>query len=267
MRPVAALLTIGEFSKSTFLSVKALRHYHDVGVLEPVEIDAGSGYRRYAPEQVPIAQAIRRFRDLDMPLDEIRGVIAAPDPVARNRAIVDHLERMRRQLAETEATVAARQTLLAAETDGVAAEVERRVIAPERVLAIRDRLPIDDALARLPELFGRLGDAASAAGAAVVGPAGGLYADGFYADDAGDVTVFVPIGGPPAGELAAGVEDLTLPGGTYAVVVHEGGFDDLDRAYARLGTWVAAEGIGDSGPIREAYPSEARTEVAWPIRG
>ena len=33
------LLTIGEFSKMTYLSVKALRHYHDVGLLEPAAVE------------------------------------------------------------------------------------------------------------------------------------------------------------------------------------------------------------------------------------
>ena len=45
---VDVILTIGEFSKMTYLSVKALRHYHDVGLLTPVDIDAATGYRHYA---------------------------------------------------------------------------------------------------------------------------------------------------------------------------------------------------------------------------
>ena len=77
------LLTIGEFSKMTYLSVKALRHYHDVGLLTPVTIDPASGYRHYASSQVATAQAIRRNRDLDMPIDEVRQVITASDTAER----------------------------------------------------------------------------------------------------------------------------------------------------------------------------------------
>ena len=93
------LVPIGEFSKMTYLSVKALRHYHDVGLLEPAAVEPDSGYRMYSPAQVPVAQAIRRFRDLDMPLEDIRRVLEAPDVAARNAAIVEHLERMREQLS------------------------------------------------------------------------------------------------------------------------------------------------------------------------
>lgn len=40
---MAASLSIGEFSTMTRLSRKALRHYHEVGVLEPARIDPVSG--------------------------------------------------------------------------------------------------------------------------------------------------------------------------------------------------------------------------------
>ena len=73
------LLTIGEFSHLTHLSVKALRHYDDVGLLQPVQVDPSTSYRRYATAQVPTAHLIRRFRDLQMPLEVIRDVLEAPD--------------------------------------------------------------------------------------------------------------------------------------------------------------------------------------------
>ena len=88
---MSVLLTIGEFSRMTHLSVKALRHYDDVGLLSPAQVDGSSGYRLYATGQVPTAQVIRRFRDLDMPLEEIRTVLNAADVAARDQAIVAHL--------------------------------------------------------------------------------------------------------------------------------------------------------------------------------
>jgi hypothetical protein len=44
---VSTLVSIGDFSRMTFLSVKALCHYHEVGLLPPAEIDSDTGYRRY----------------------------------------------------------------------------------------------------------------------------------------------------------------------------------------------------------------------------
>ena len=102
---MSALVSIGDFSRMTFLSVKALRHYHEVGLLPPAETDPDTGYRRYELSQVPTAQVIRRLRELDMSLDDVRAVIEAPDVGARNEAIGAHLRRMEGQLEQTRATV------------------------------------------------------------------------------------------------------------------------------------------------------------------
>lgn len=61
------LVAIGEFSRLTHLSVTTLRHYHEVGLLEPAAIDPFSAYRRYDTEQAHTAQLIRRLRQLELP--------------------------------------------------------------------------------------------------------------------------------------------------------------------------------------------------------
>ena len=71
-------LAIGDFARATHMSVKTLRYYHRVGLLEPADVDRDTGYRRYTTAQIPTAQIIRRFRDLDMPVDEVRQVLGRP---------------------------------------------------------------------------------------------------------------------------------------------------------------------------------------------
>ena len=41
-------VTIGDFSRGSHLSVKTLRHYHEVGLLEPSEVDPDNGHRYYS---------------------------------------------------------------------------------------------------------------------------------------------------------------------------------------------------------------------------
>ena len=43
-------LSIGDFSLMTHLSIKTLRYYHQVGLLEPAEVDEHTGYRSYRVE-------------------------------------------------------------------------------------------------------------------------------------------------------------------------------------------------------------------------
>jgi len=91
---MAAVLTVGDFSRATHLSVKTLRHYHQVGLLEPAAVNPGTGYRYYAAGQIPAAQVIRRLRDLEMPVADVKAVLAAPDAPARNALIAAHLNRL-----------------------------------------------------------------------------------------------------------------------------------------------------------------------------
>jgi DNA-binding transcriptional MerR regulator len=79
---VSADLTIGEFSRITHLSIKALRRYHQAGLLEPVQVDPQTGYRYYSLPQVPTAQVIHRFRQLGMPERQVGQLVAVADPGA-----------------------------------------------------------------------------------------------------------------------------------------------------------------------------------------
>src|SRR5260370_41984491 len=94
-------LTIGDLSLITHLSIKTLRYYHQVGLLEPAEVDSNTGYRYYRVEQIPTAQIIQRFRDLNMPADEVKAVLAAPNLDTRNALITAHLSRLERELQQT----------------------------------------------------------------------------------------------------------------------------------------------------------------------
>ena len=161
-------LAIGVFSRMTHLSVKALRHYHDVGLLTPAEIDPVSGYRFYEPSQLPAAQVIRRFRDLGMPLDEIKEVLQAPDVAARNQVIVAHLQRMESQLAVTQSVVASLRSLLDRPPAPVA--VEHRSVGPVRALAIRGPVSLPKLDEWLDAAQRELDAALTAAGASAAGP-------------------------------------------------------------------------------------------------
>jgi DNA-binding transcriptional MerR regulator len=77
---VEQLLTIGEFSKACGLSARVLRSYAGTGLLPPVAVDRWTGYRYYAPGQVQQAKVIGLLRQAGMPLRDITGFLADPDP-------------------------------------------------------------------------------------------------------------------------------------------------------------------------------------------
>lgn len=72
-------IAIGRFARLSGLTVKALRHYDAVGLLRPAFVDPATRHRWYDPGQLEPARRIRRLRALDLPLDEVRAVLDAPD--------------------------------------------------------------------------------------------------------------------------------------------------------------------------------------------
>lgn len=72
-----ALLSIGRFARLAGLTIGALRHYHEHGLLVPGSVDSVTGYRRYAAAQLDDARLIARLRDLELPLPAIRALMVA----------------------------------------------------------------------------------------------------------------------------------------------------------------------------------------------
>ena len=116
----------GEFSRATHLSIKTLRCDHRVGLLEPADIDPHTGYRRYTSAQIPAAQIIRRFRALNMPVEEIARVLAAGEIGTRNALIAAHLTRTEDEMARTRGVVESLRALLASPAAASRPEIRRR---------------------------------------------------------------------------------------------------------------------------------------------
>ncbi len=101
LRGMEPLLSIGRFARRAGLTIGALRHYHEHGLLEPARIDPDTGYRSYAVAQLEDARLIANLRALNLGLPEVREVLAS-DPVERRRQLGTHRSRLLAQLARTQ---------------------------------------------------------------------------------------------------------------------------------------------------------------------
>jgi DNA-binding transcriptional MerR regulator len=265
-----AALTIGDFSRATHLSVKTLRHYHRVGLLTPADVDADTGYRWYTTDQIPTAQVIRRFRDLNMPLERIHAVLRTPDLHTRNELISAHLASLEENLARTQSAVASLRDLLA--RPSAAAPVSHRRVGATMTAAVTAFIPIGDLLPWYLGALAELHATLEARGVRASGPAGGIYAGELFTDERGQATVFVPTTTevPRLGR----VEPVVVPAAELAIIEHPGSLADVDRAYGTLAAHVASHELQLDGPIREYYlvgrqdtadEKEWRTEICWPI--
>jgi DNA-binding transcriptional MerR regulator len=260
-------LTIGEFATLTRLSVRTLRRYHAARLLEPDTVDPSTGYRYYAPEQIPTAQVIHRLRQLDVPLAEVESILAADDPQQRAEVIARHLRRLEDELDRTRTAVVSLRRLLRPDPAGI--DVELRSVPVRTVAAIKGRVRLeksvewyDSAMAELDAVFPP---------AERTGPPGGHYSNELFTHGAGALAVFRPVRAPrPSGRI----ELVELPAAELAVTVHPGPHDDIDVTYGRLGAWVVAHALAVDGPIHETYvvgprdtpdPASWRTEIGWPV--
>jgi DNA-binding transcriptional MerR regulator len=106
------LMPIGRFSRQTGLSVKALRHYAELGLLPPAAVDPDTGYRLYATAQVDRGEAIRLLRRLEVPLDGIATILATGDPATVRRVLLDHQRRTALRSAQLRVVLQGLQPLL-----------------------------------------------------------------------------------------------------------------------------------------------------------
>jgi len=209
---------------------------------------------------------IRRFRDLGMPIEQVRAVLHAPDVTTRNEVIVAHLKEMELHLADTQATVSSLRALL--EKPPAPIEVEYRSVPATAALAIAEMVAMSDGVQWWHDAFEELHAALADAGLARGGPDGALFTAELFEEDYGEIVAFVPVAGAPAGEpgaagpLAAGpamapgaaggrVVGYEVPAAELAVTVHHVELDEIDRTYGALGTFVAEREIGVEGPNRE----------------
>jgi DNA-binding transcriptional MerR regulator/effector-binding domain-containing protein len=267
---MAAGITVGDFSRATHLSVKTLRHYHQVGLLEPATVNPDTGYRYYSAGQIPTAQVIRRLRDLEMPVADVKAVLAAADAPARNALIAAHLDRLEAELAQTRAAVDSLRSLLQPPADAPA--IEHRSVPATAAAAIGAVVDRADALAWWQGALGELQATVRAQGLQAAGPPGGVFDGGIFTHDRGEATVFVPVQGRV--RVIGRVAPMVIPAAELAIISHHGSLADADLSYAKLGSYAATHEISIDGPLREYYlrgvgdtPDQAewRTEIGWPI--
>ncbi|MEO1062073.1 MAG: MerR family transcriptional regulator [Actinomycetota bacterium] len=266
------LMTIGVFSRASLLSVKALRAYHEAGILVPAVVDPRTGYRSYGVDQLGDAAVVSRLRRLDVPLAAIKRIMDARDPEVTRRELAAHEEVMRERLVEAQQIVTDLQT--GRERPTVHTPVHVRDEPHRYALGIRGRAEPEDFGTFLGEAYAQLGAAFYRSGAQPAGPAGALYPPE-TPDGIGEVVAFLPIAAPVPVAAHGAVELIEIPARRVAVLVHAGGYDDVDVTYGVLGAWVVEHAEPDlEAWIRELYlvspgessdPGDFRTEICWPL--
>ena len=175
-----------------------------------------TGYRHYTIEQIADAHVVRRLRDLDMPIDEVRSVLHTTDAAARHAIIAAHLAAMEQRLRATTDAVASLRELLTAPVDVL--DLRYRTVAPTPVWSISADVGQHEIREWASRSLRRLVGAVGAGHR--TGPPGVLYEPPFFEEGRGRVVAFVPTARrdvPPAP-----VDAAELPAADLAIGLHRG---------------------------------------------
>ena len=275
---VDPLMSIGMFSRSSLVSVKALRSYHEQGLLVPDSVDGSTGYRSYRVSQLGDAVIIKRLRDLDVPLRDIAEILHARDPDVTRKVIGQHEHDMRAKLAQVTHIVSELQQTL--ERPSLHTPVHIRHEAEVHALSYSGIVQAADYASFLNVAYAKLFPAIQMSEAVALGGGSARYPAMVDTEDE-PIQAYVPIAAPVA--LAAtlresGITCEVIPADTCAVATHSGGYDTISDTYRQLGAWVARNAISSERPIREHYvvstdpatfellpDDQLRTEICWPI--
>ena len=243
------LIPIGRFSRVSRLSIKALRHYADAGLLVPAWVDPSSGYRYYTYAQATQAEVIRVLRSLEMPLDEIGEVLAADDDVVA-KLMDRHYARLEAQLDHHSRMLAFLRRLIEEEGRPMPYEVTVKEIPAQHVAVLRSRVTAQTIGDDVGRAFGALMGAVGQSGAGFAGPPFLVMTEVVDTDGSGEGAIEVGI---PVEKPFAGLGEVTgeeRPAHLVAATVHRGRYDEEGPAYAAVEEWIRA--TGTRAPARRA---------------
>ena len=236
MNELRRLLTIGELSRATSLTVKTLRHYHERGLLPPTHVDPDTGYRYYDASAVERARVIRALREFEFGLDEVAQILAeCSDDADALRFLQDHRAQIAQRLSHLRSIARALDSVIETEAEAMKMsednyEIEDKQVPAQLVAGIR----LHGAFEQCRDAFRRLG---RAYGFSLAGKPGMLVYDDEYKADDSDFEPFFPVRKPKE----AGDD------------IHRGPYDRSHVTYGRLFKEIRRRGLTPTTPSREIY--------------
>lgn len=267
-------LTIGEFSRRSMLSPKALRLYDQQGLLVPAEVDPSNRYRRYRESQLVDARLIARLRRMDMPLATIADLLRSPAD-RRADVLVAWWDAMERRMAgKRELLIHLLIALAGKERSFPMYEIHERDVPEQTVVTEQRHVTVhgltdwfDDCMPRLHAVAGRSGG--------IAGPAFIIYHGEVNEESDGPVEVCVPVNPERAAEIDAAIRIEPAHREAYTRIRKtQVEFPQILDAYEAVEQWMVKHAREMTGSPREVYftdfmnagPDDEVCDIAFPVR-
>lgn len=264
------MFSIGEFASIGRVSIRMLRHYDEIGLLEPARVDPSTGYRFYDGGQFKVLARVLALKDLGLRLDEVtrivEGAVAGDDLHAlltdRRRALAAQLDLDRARLDRLDAKIRQIEgdplmSTLSSELKSLPALVVAQASAEIPGFGPENVSPV------IGPLFDALHSNLVAAGVTPGDQALAMY----EADDRNDAgaRAYAAFSVPEATASASGFTVTEIPGvDLAATTVHRGSMSTIGESWEALQAWISANGLQLSGACRELYlVSQPEPQENW----
>lgn len=244
------MLSIGDFARLGRISVRMLRHYDGICLLQPARVDPVTGYRSYAAAQLSRLNRILALKDLGFTLEQVRSLVDDEVGAEQLRGMLRlrQVELVEQISADQDRLARVERRLRTIESEGTMSEHDY-VTKPLDAVRVAAVISTVDGLEEVGRVVGPNFEAL----VRHVRPTGPAVA--FY-DTRDDGTVLVGSAVPYAGEPGEGYEIVQLePVEAAATLVHRGGMATIGDAWQGLARAVEAAGRRPVGIAREVYLS------------
>ncbi len=244
------MIPIGEFSRITGLSIKALRFYHEKDILVPSRISPDTGYRYYDHCCIERARIIAWMRAMAFSISDIQEILkTCRDESEMVSYLMQRKKELRSDIDLKRSIIKSLDVIIRKEQEAQMAlkqsefTVEEKIVETILIAGIRYKGKYEDC----GKYFGKLG---RKMGRYSYGKPMNLYYDPEYKEDDADIETCFPV---QKGESTDEITVRELPGGRCVSLMHKGPYDTLSRSYQILMDHIRENKLKLTLPIRETY--------------
>ena len=269
------MIRIGDFSKLSRISIRMLRHYDDLGLLTPENVDSFTGYRYYAPAQLQTAYRITALKDMGFSLASIAEIMRQyHDPSALKSFLSVKLEEVRAQEQEARNRLTLIETAikrLRKDEYSMKYDVTPKTMPQRTVASLRKVIPTyHDENALWNQMMEEAG-----CNLQMANPSYSLavFHDEGYKESDVDVEIQIAVQG--VHKNTENVVFKTVEPIEMASAVYKGSYDQITAVNEAVAAWVSDNGYDYNGPMFCIYhvspghdpnPDNWVTEVCYPVR-
>ncbi|HVT87924.1 MAG TPA: MerR family transcriptional regulator [Tepidisphaeraceae bacterium] len=266
------MFSVGEFSRVTGITVKALRLYHEQQLLIPSHIDPQTGYRYYHESLIERARAIVYLRNLELPIEQIKLILNSTDDDHILTAMQSHQQTIEARIRELCSVARSLEHFISQERRVSAMtpthfDVQEKSTSAMLIAGIRMKGHYSECGKGFSKIFRSFGRFVS-------GPPMMLHYDTEYKENDADFEACIPV---KQSKTVEGINVRELPAMQCVTLVHKGPYEKLSDSYAKVFKYVNDKGYIASSPTREIYikgpgmifrgnPKNYLTEIQIPVQ-